>query len=69
MLPLSTVESATFQKLIGGICSTQIPDRKSFTAHMGKLYDLMVKRLKRFWKQLILSRLQQMSGHLIEQAI
>lgn len=46
MLPLSTVESATFRKLIGGICSTQIPDRKSFTAHMHKLYDLMVKKVK-----------------------
>ena len=46
MLPLSTVESAAFQKLIGGICSIQIPDRKSFTPHMDKLYDLMVKKVK-----------------------
>ena len=46
VLPLSTVESAAFRKLIGGICSTQVPDRKSFTAHMDKLYDAMVKKVK-----------------------
>ena len=69
MLPLSTVESAAFRKLIGGICSTQVPDRKSFTAHMDKLYDAMVTRLKRFWIQLILSRLQQTCGQLTTGAI
>ena len=46
MLPLSTVESAAFRKLIGAICSTQVPDRKSFTAHMDKLYDAMVTKVK-----------------------
>ena len=46
MLPVSTVESAAFRKLIGGICSTQVPDRKSFTAHMDKLYDAMVTKVK-----------------------
>ena len=33
MLPLSTVESPAFQRLIGGLCCTQVPDRKSFTLY------------------------------------
>ena len=30
VLPLSTVESPAFRKLIGGMTSTQVPDQKSF---------------------------------------
>ena len=31
MLPLSTVESQAFRRLIGSISSAQVPDRKSIT--------------------------------------
>ena len=41
VLPLSTVESPAFRKLIGGISSAQVPDRKSFTQHSDKAYDEM----------------------------
>ena len=44
--PLSTVESPAFRKLIGSICPYQLPDRKSLTQHLDKLYDLMVKKVK-----------------------
>ena len=46
MQPLSTVDSPSFQKLIGNICPYQLLDRKSFTQHMEKLYDFMVKKVK-----------------------
>ena len=46
MLPLSTVESPAFQRLIGGLCCTQVPDRKSFTLYLNKLYYQMVQRAK-----------------------
>ena len=46
MQPLSTVDSLAFRKLIGSICPYQVPDRKSFTQHLEKLYDLMVKKVK-----------------------
>ena len=46
MLPLSTVESPSFQRLIGGLCCTQVPDRKSFTLYLDRLYDQMVQRVK-----------------------
>ena len=46
MQPLSTVDSPAFWKLIGSICPYQLPDRKSFTQHLEKLYDLMVKKVK-----------------------
>ena len=46
MQPLSTVDSPAFRKLIGSICPYQLPDRKSFTQHLEKLYDLMVKKVK-----------------------
>ena len=46
MQPLSTVESPAFQKLIGSICPYRLPDRKSFTQHLDKPYDLMVKKVK-----------------------
>ena len=42
VLPLSTVESPSFTKLIVGISSAQVvPDRKSFTQHLDKAYDEM----------------------------
>jgi len=46
MQPLTTVESPAFRKLIGSVCSYQLPDRKSFTQHLDKLYDSMVKKVK-----------------------
>ena len=46
VLPLSTVESPAFRKLIGGISSAQIPDRKSFTQHLDKAYDEMEKKVE-----------------------
>ena len=35
-----------FGNLIGSICPYQLPDWKSFTQHLEKLYDLMVKKVK-----------------------
>ena len=46
MQPLTTVESPAFRKLIGSICPYQLPDRKSFTQHLEKIYDMMVKKVK-----------------------
>ena len=46
VLPLSTVESPAFRKLIGRISSAPIPDRKSFTQHLDKAYDEMEKKVK-----------------------
>ena len=46
MLPLSTVESPAFRRLIGGLYCTQVPDRKSFTLYLDRLYDQMVQRVK-----------------------
>ena len=46
MQPLSTVESPAFQKLMNSICTTQLPDRKSFTQHLDKVYDSMVSKVK-----------------------
>ena len=48
MLPLSTVESPAFRKLVSGISSAQVslPDRKSFTAHLDKAFDTMDQRVK-----------------------
>ena len=46
MQPLSTVESPAFRKLIGGLCCTQVPDRKSFTLYLDKVYDEMVQRVR-----------------------
>ena len=46
MLPLSTVESQAFRKLINGICPTQIPDRKSFTEYLDHQYDLGMDKVK-----------------------
>ena len=46
MQPLSTVDSPAFQKLIGSICPYELPDRKFFTQHLEKLYDLIVKKVK-----------------------
>ena len=46
MLPLSTVESPAFRRLIRGLCCTQVPDGKSFTLYLDRLYDQMVQRVK-----------------------
>ena len=46
MQPLSTMESPAFRKLISNICTTHIPDRKSFTEHLDKVYDSMLDNVK-----------------------
>ena len=46
MQPLSTVESPAFRKLMNSICTTQLPDRKSFTQNLDKVYDSMVSKVK-----------------------
>ena len=46
VLPLSTVESPAFRKLISGISSAQVPDRQSFTQHLDKAYDEMERKVK-----------------------
>lgn len=46
MLPLYTVESPAFKKLIGGISSVQVAERKSFTLRLDKAFDEMEKKVK-----------------------
>ena len=46
MLPLSTVESQAFRRLIGGISSAQVPDRKSITLHLDKVFEDMKQKVK-----------------------
>ena len=46
MLPLSTVDSPAFRKLIGGVYSTQIPGRKALTLHLDKVFVGMELKLK-----------------------
>ena len=47
MWPLSTVDSPAFRKLLGSICPTQLPDRKSFTVYLDTVYDSMVSKVKK----------------------
>lgn len=47
MRPLSTVESPAFRKLLGSICPTQLPDRKSFTVYLDTVYDSMISKVKK----------------------
>jgi len=46
VLPLSTVESPAFRKLVGGMSSAQILGRKSFTQYLDKVYNEMEKKVK-----------------------
>ena len=46
MLPLSTVESQAFRRLIGGISSAQVPDRKSLAVHLDKVFEDMEQKVK-----------------------
>ena len=48
MLPLSIVESPAFRKLVSGISLAQVslPDRKSFTAHLDRAFDMMEQRVR-----------------------
>ena len=51
MLPLSTVESPAFKRLVCDTASTsssnvQLPDRKSFTLFLDKAYNSMIARVK-----------------------
>lgn len=48
MLPLSTVESPAFKRLVCGTSSSnvQLPDRKSFTLFLDKAYDSMIAKVK-----------------------
>ena len=43
MLPLSTVESQPFRRLIGGLSSTQVLDRKILTLHLDKAFKTMAE--------------------------
>ena len=48
MLPLSTVESPAFRKLITSLSSSEVslPDRKSFTAHLDNAFVSMEQKVK-----------------------
>ena len=46
VLPLSTVESPAFRRLISGISSVKVPDRKSFTQHLHEVYKEMEKKVR-----------------------
>jgi len=68
MLPLSTVDSPTFRKLIGGVCSTQVPGRKALTSHLDNLFISMRPKFKEILKLIIFVR-QQMYGKLAIEVI
>ena len=48
MLPLSTVESPSFKKLITALLSTaiQLPDRKSLLSYLERAFETMIKKVK-----------------------
>jgi len=48
MLPLSTVESPSFRKLINALSSTpvQLPNRRSLSSYLEKAFELMIKKVK-----------------------
>ena len=46
MQPLSTDESSAFRKLMISIHTTQLPEIKSFTHRLDKVYDLMASKIK-----------------------
>ena len=48
MLPLSTVESPGFKKLIADITSSsvELPNRKALATHLDKAYELMISKIK-----------------------
>lgn len=46
MQPLSTVESPAFRKLMNSVCAIQLPDSKSFTQHLDKVYNMVVSKIK-----------------------
>ena len=51
MLPLSTVESPAFRKLVSELMSTsvqslEIPNRKALSSYLQKVYESMVKKMK-----------------------
>ena len=51
MLPLSTVESPAFRKLVSGLLSAslqsvEMPNRKSLSSYIQKAYEMMVKKIK-----------------------
>lgn len=52
MQPLSTVESPAFRRLIDNICTTQIPDRKSFTLHLDEVYESMLSKIKQMLEKI-----------------
>ncbi|KAF0038014.1 hypothetical protein F2P81_010888 [Scophthalmus maximus] len=52
MLPLSTVDSPAFRKLVGKIpvatmTSLMLPDRKTFAKYLDKAYTIMARELKK----------------------
>ena len=48
MLPLTTVESPAFKKLIDSFSlhPVQLPDRKTISSHMEQAYESMMKKIK-----------------------
>ena len=48
MLPLTTVESPAFKKLIDSFspCPVQLPDRKTISLHIEQAYESMMKKIK-----------------------
>lgn len=48
MLPLTTVESPAFRKLINelSLCPVQLPDRKTLSSCIEQAYDVMMKKIK-----------------------
>ena len=46
MMPLSTADSPTFRKPIGGVYSTLVPGRKALTLHLDEVFVSMEPKLK-----------------------
>ena len=54
MLPLTTVESPAFKKLIDAFSPrpVQLPDRKTLCSHSEQAYESMMNKIKKIWKKL-----------------
>ena len=70
-LPLSTVESPGFKKLIAEMTSSsaELPDRKALAIHLDKAYELMMSKIKGHWKQFAECQQQQMYGQVTTRVI
>ena len=66
MLPLTTLESPAFKKLIDAFSSrpVQLPERKTLCSHIEQVYESMMKKIKKNLEEVEKVLPQQMCGRL-----